>query len=376
MRPTQRRIDPGVIQALLDAPQRFAFFQAVRVLENWLDGAGTARQGSALEHRIAFRNTLSLSFPPSEIERLQAHDTQGAALPGVPLAAQATASGATRRPPDAARAPLAPAQIARIDLTPAFFGLLGTQGALPLHYTEHLLERESLRRDGAAREFLDIFSNRATALFYRAWKKYRLPFGYESQREAQYTPLLLALAGIDPSAADALGEGQGGLHADALAGYASAARQRPMSAAYLKRVLSDYFAVPVDIEHFVGDWYTVPTAQLSRLGGANAVLGATALAGKRVWQRDMCVGLTIGPLDLATYREFLRDGPRARALARLLQLTAGVLVEYRITLVLRREDVHAARLGMTGRLGQDAFLCTRASPVERGDARYRLPVMV
>jgi len=74
---------------------------------------------------------------------------------------------------------------------------------------------------------------------------------------------------------------------EAVAGYALAARHRPMSAAYLQRTLSDYFRVPVKIDQFVGKWYDVPPDQLSVLGEVNAVLGGTALVGERVWQRDM-----------------------------------------------------------------------------------------
>lgn len=35
MQTAQRRIDPGVVEQLLDEPHRFEFFQAVRILEKW-----------------------------------------------------------------------------------------------------------------------------------------------------------------------------------------------------------------------------------------------------------------------------------------------------------------------------------------------------
>ena len=90
--------------------------------------------------------------------------------------------------------------------------MLGGQGALPLHYTEQIIAREQIKRDRAAREFFDMFSNRATALFYAAWKKYRLPFHYELDRDERYLPLLLALAGVaDDDTRNSLQSGDGAL---------------------------------------------------------------------------------------------------------------------------------------------------------------------
>ncbi|WP_347555810.1 type VI secretion system baseplate subunit TssG [Robbsia sp. KACC 23696] len=425
----KRRINPGVIGQLLEAPHRFGFFQAVRLLERWflhraeqglIDGrpagevdspslrdhpdAGTVRprpsQASALaraagparsvagsgaadarddrkDHesremrrraltaQMSFRTTLSLQFPPSEIEQLQAYDIDGTLL----------------QDPEAQRAAIASGRLDHVSLTPAFFGLLGVQGALPLHYTEQIAERETLGRDRAAREYLNIFSNRATALFYGAWKKYRLALHYEIDRDERYLPYLLALGGVAPRTQQALRDGvahedASNAHFDeAIAGYAAAMRQRPMSAAYLQRVLSDYFGVAVTVVQFVGKWYTVPSEQWTRLGMNNATLGATALSGERVWQRDMCARLVVGPMTLVQYRTFLRGRASALALARLLQLTVGVLFEFEVQLVLHKDEVRPSRLGSAGSLGQDAFMVSRPAPAHREDARYALQVI-
>ncbi|MFP6562273.1 type VI secretion system baseplate subunit TssG [Paraburkholderia sp. B3] len=365
MQTPNRRIDPGVVGQLLDEPYRFEFFQAVRVLEGWfarqaVEAPEVRRQGNVVAQRIGFRNTLSLGFPASEIESAESFDAAGAPLKSV----------------DARSAALASGELDHVELTPAFFGLLGSQGALPLHYTEQIVAREHLKRDRAARAFFDVFSNRATALFYTAWKKYRLPLHYETDRDERYLPLLLAIAGVaSDDVSEALGAGRGGLLDEAVAGYALAARHRPMSAAYLQRVLSDYFRVSVRVDQFVGKWYDVPPDQLSVLGNFNVTLGATALVGARVWQRDMRVRLVIGPLSKRHYGAFLPGGEQALALERMLALLAGVTIEYEVVLVLRREDVGASVLGAGSRLGWDAFLCTRDAGRHRDDARYELHVI-
>ncbi|WEY42469.1 type VI secretion system baseplate subunit TssG [Paraburkholderia sp. SUR17] len=363
MQTAQRRVDPGVIERLLDEPHAFEFFQAVRMLERWFsdnDAAAATRTGDVLAKRIGFRSTLSLAFPPSEIEQAQPYDHSGDALKNKDQRTAALANGG----------------LSRVDITPSFFGLLGGQGALPLHYTEQIVSREQLKRDRAAREFFDIFGNRATALFYAAWKKYRLPFHYELDRDERYLPLLLALAGVgDGGTRESLQTGNGALFDEAIAGYALPARHRPVSAAYLQRTLSDYFKVPVRVDQFVGKWYDVPRDQLTVLGEINATLGASALAGERVWQRDMRARLVIGPLSKADYESFLPGFDCAIALERMLTLLAGVTLEYEVSLVLRRTEVGPSQLGGGARLGWDAFLCTHAADRDRADARYELHVI-
>jgi type VI secretion system protein ImpH len=154
-----------------------------------------------------------------------------------------------------------------------------------------------------------------------------------------------------------------------------AARHQPVSATFLRNTLADYFGVPMQIEQFVGKWYAVPPGQLSMLGERNVVLGATALAGERVWQRDMRARLVIGPLSIEQYEAFLPGAEHAIALERMLTLLARVTLEYEVSLVLRREEVGASRLGAGARLGWDAFLCTREADRDRADARYELHVI-
>ena len=61
-----------------------------------------------------------------------------------------------------------------------------------------------------------------------------------------------------------------------------------------------------------------------------AVLGTSAMAGVRVWQRDLRMRVVIGPLDHAGFTSFLPGGPAAHALKSLLGLIAGVTLDYEI----------------------------------------------
>jgi len=119
----------------------------------------------------------------------------------------------------------------------------------------------------------------------------------------------------------------------------------------------------------------VPAAQQTMLGMTNAVLGGGAMAGERVWQRDLRLRLVIGPLDREGYESFLPGAKAARALESMLTMFTGVSLEYEVQLVLRAAEVKGARLDTVAggaRLGWDSFLVTEAQQHDRSDVRYEI----
>lgn len=345
---TKRRFEPAVIERLFAQPYRFEYFQAVRMIELWLRRRGVPEAG-AVANFVRFQNSTSLSFPASEIEALYTEPRDLSA---------------------------AGAELRYVRMTPAFMGLLGSGGALPVHYTERVAAHALIERDDGPRAFLDTFSNRTLALFYQAWRKYRLEFTYHGGRKDGFLPLLLSLAGMGPaSLRRRLSDHGDGVLDESVAYFATAMRQRPASAVQIARVLGEYFGQAVRAEQFIGRWYDVPLAQQTALGLGNAALGAGALAGTRVWQRDLRLRLVIGPLDLAAYDDFLPGGRAARALQAMLTMFTGLSLEYEVQLVLRAADVHgvalhADRIG--GRLGWDGFLVDGPQTLDRDDVRYEI----
>lgn len=351
----------AVVQRLLEEPHRFGFFQAVRLLERWFAQEGALPPERVLAERMAFRNSLSLSFPASEIAQLVALRR------ALPAAAEDPAGAGARQP--------AAADYERVEITPAFISLLGAGGTLPIHYTELFARRETLQRDPAARAFLDIFLHRATVLFYQAWRKHRLPLQFEADRRHRALPLMLSLAGLGHrSLHRRLHPGEGGVADDALAFYAGALQRRPVSAAVLQGVLQQYFGVPVALQQFVGRWFELPREHQSHLGLSRVQLGRDTVLGGRVWQRDLRLRLTLGPLSRERHARFLPGGAGATALRELLALLAGPTYEFEICLSLQAEAVRGTRLSSNDapRLGWDSFLITRRETRDRTDAGYEL----
>jgi len=352
----KRRFEPAVIERLFQEPWRFDYFQAVRMLELWLKKKGMPQQGLVANY-LRFQNSTSLGFPPSQLEAIDT-EPRGLARDARSLG-QAIQSSTLRY----------------VRVTPAFMGLLGGHGVLPAHYTERIAEHQAWQRDEGARALLDTFSNRSLALFYQAWCKYRLALKYQVDARDGFLPLLLSLAGLgSASLRRRLADDEGGAVLDESIGYfAASLRHRPASAVQMARVLSEYFGYPVRAEQFVGSWYALPPAQQTVLGNPTAVLGRSAMAGARVWQRDLRLRLVIGPLDHAGFMAFLPGGRAARALKSLVTMFTGVTLEYEVELVLRAADVRSVTMERgqeIGRLGWDAYLVEGVQVADRRDVHY------
>lgn len=348
MRTPQRRLDPPLVDHSLQEPERYEFFQLVRLYEIVFARHVRGQGSDVVNERIRFRNSLRLGFAPSQID---------AVTPGYRLDDDGLSTG----------------ELEQIELTPSFMGMLGINGTLPIHYTEQVISQARFKKDESGRAFLDLFTNRAVGHFYRAWKKYRLPILYETNRQNRFLPLVLALGGLGFDALrERLGSAPGAIDDESIAWLTGLLRQRPVSAEALKRVLGGYFRESVRIEQFVGHWYVVPGEQRTCLGSQNATLGGNALVGERVWQRNLRVRIHIGPLRHDRYMGFLPKGELAAALEKILSLATGGQFEYEIRPILRADDVKPATLGgSTGcRLGYDSFMLSRPEKHDRADTTY------
>ena len=327
-----------MITELLAEPWRYEFFQAIRLLSRWL-----RRYGVAPETAIRFENNLSLAFPASDIDALQLEQGQG---PGG-------------------------ANAMRLRVRTAVMGLLGLNGALPLHYTERIAAWEHATRDEGPRAFYDAFSSRQVALFYRAWRKYRVRGGADEHNRDRFLAQLVALAGAGWQAP---GQDQpgGGLAFENLACFAAQLRSRAVPAHLIAGVLSDYLQVPVTVEQFAGKWDPLGMGDRSRLGENNCDVGLGATLGERLLRPQLGIRIKVGPVSSRMFERFLPGASGARALAALLDRFA-IEVPYReLQVILRGEEVDGASLDGTARLGLDGFLCTRPDRRDRDDVCYLL----
>lgn len=326
-------------QRLFEQAFEYDFFQAVRLLhlmEN--DRPGVGRIAQPQEEPVRFKVRQSLEFPPSTVYALSLD----------------------RDPPE---------------MTVSFFGLTGVQGALPHHYTEHILAR-AVMKDFAMAEFFDLFNHRLISLFYRAWEKLHFPVRFQlAAAHGDHDDVTLCLF-------DWIGLGTGGLRGrlslidDGLLRYAGLLRQRPACAANLGAILRDYFGVPVAIQEFIGGWYTLNPADQCDLASEdlNNKLGEGAIAGDAVWDPQARFCVRLGPLDLSRFLLFLPDGRAVMELRDLVRFYVGPILQFDLQLMLKADQVPWCELGNEGaggpRLGWCAWLKTEPFASDAGDALF------
>ncbi|WP_300750992.1 type VI secretion system baseplate subunit TssG [Janthinobacterium sp.] len=357
MQAKKRLPEVSIIQALLDEPEQFQFVQAVRILVRWMRHGGVSHE-QVLAKLLRFQNSQSLSFPSSQIEALRT-EPAGSATDIALLQA-------TRH-----------ADSAKVFLTPAFLGLLGVGGTLPLHYTQRIGVAQRWNRDDSARAFMDIFSQRMVAMFFQAWGKYRLEHRLDMGDEDGQLPLLLVLAGVHRNVPAASGDGDACEVANEVAGfYAGLLRTRPVAASSVSRVLTQHFGVPVELESFVDAWDLIPDNKRSKLGGKVARLGYGAVLGGRLRRRDLRIRLNIGPLDKEDAKRFLPRSNAAVALAERVAMFGLPNLQFEVRLLLKPSCIQ--RLVLTResyvarRLNWDAFLPGRHGNVSRNTVSYLL----
>lgn len=402
MAATRRDSPRDLIGELRRSPQKFRFFQAVRLLA--LAEPAARRRSTGVPADLRFRTPASLAFPASEVTSFGSPPSAAPHASHDAQAAQRAAERASRHVdaiPDHAdvgaesRAPEA-APVQQMEV--ACLGLTGPSGILPAPYTELLIERRVHHRDDSAHAFLDLFSHRSLALFYAAWRKYRFHIAHERGEAHSFELGLTAITGMASTAAgsashDVTGAGEAG-EANKMAGvdgagahalapatflyYAGLLARRPVSASAFATLVGDLFHIKAELQQFAGHWIAIPEAEQSRLGSASAVLGDSACAGARVWDAQSRCRLRLGPMSAAKYDAFLPGRPGHQALGELVQHCFGHTLAMDLQLQLDRHEVPRARLASTdtpaaaGRLGQTLWLAGSALPHDPDDARVAL----
>jgi type VI secretion system protein ImpH len=226
-------------------------------------------------------------------------------------------------------------------MTINFMGLLGSHGVLPNCYTEFVLSRMAAR-DKTLLDFLDIFHHRLISLFYQAWRKYRV-----LERPGDE---ISALPGI---LLNVIGLGTEGLRSrqaipdEDLFYYAGLFAQQPRSASTLRNILMDYFDVPVEIQQFVGEWYSLDASFQCSLDAEEdngRQLGLGAVVGDQIWECRIKARIVLGPLSRKQYMDFLPSGAAFRRLQSIVRFFSDE-IDFEAQLVLQSDNTPGCVLG-------------------------------
>ena len=302
-----------IADALEKTPWEFEFFQTLRLLALMHPDRKVVGRFSNVSEEVArFGINPEVAFPASEIQ----------------------SADWTHTPP-----------VIRVN----FMGLTGPLGALPLAYSDLVLDR--LRaRDATMRDFFDIFNHRIISLFAQAFEKYRFQISYERGERVSFSQNLLALIGLGTPGL----QNRQLVEDDSLLFYSGLLSMHARSAEGLRQFLMDYFGVPVDVEQFVGAWYPVEQDAQCSLGeeaGFSDQLGFGAVVGDEIWDQQSRIRIRIGPLGLSQYNDFLPGGEAWRRLRALASFYVGDEFDVEAQLILKRNEVPPCELKPAGEEG-------------------------
>jgi len=244
-------------------------------------------------------------------------------------------------------------------------GLLGPEGALPLHITRWVMSRLSDRwfagadtdatSDTTFLDFCNLLQHRMMALYWRAWGDARPEVQIEhGGGGGRVQAVLNALAGVGLPGSQT----GGGVDLRLKLRHATSLGHQVQGVERLAAYLADVVQAPVKLVEFVGSWISVPPRLQTRLGAAHALLGQSAVAGARSYSRQSRVELQIGPLSLPDYRRFLDSPAVSDSLRHAIRHAVGHELEVDVALVLARDAIPDARLG-AAQLGRTGWLAPR-----------------
>ncbi|WP_295458314.1 type VI secretion system baseplate subunit TssG [uncultured Thiodictyon sp.] len=239
-----------------------------------------------------------------------------------------------------------------------FLGLLGPNGALPLHLTEYARERERDDGDTTFARFLDIFHHRMLSLLYRAWAQAQPAVSFDRPDQDRFGTYLASLSGNAMSAFQAR-DAMPDLAKRHYAGHLSCQTRHPEG---LGSILRHLLALPVRIEEFVGRWLVLPPDCRLRLGETpeTGALGMTTTLGARVWNHQSKFRVRIGPVRLTDYLSLLPGNATLARVKSTVRNYTGDALEWDLSPVLAAAEVPRLRLGAGQRLGWTTWLASGA----------------
>ena len=325
------RKNSSVVTHLLDKPHAYSFFQAVRILERATFIKPTT---TVLGSRpLRAKNSIA-GFAPPITETIRVTSHQSFSFPNADIYS-VVKNKATGQ---------APTWLMNVN----FMGLTGCVGVMPYHYTELILQRLK-QKDESLAHFLDLFNHRTISLFYQASTKYNFPLEYERKKLNQslkknrdtQTQALLSLIGLGTKGLNNRLQ----IHDESLLFYSGLLTQQVRTTSGLKQILQDYFAIPVEIQEFVGQWQElIPDictriASKSQPKGQNSQLGQSAMLGDKGWFAQGKIRISLGPLNREQFYKFAPGTAALRALNDMVRMYVGIERDYDFTITVKRKDI-------------------------------------
>lgn len=248
-----------------------------------------------------------------------------------------------------------------------FMGLLGPQGALPLHTTYEATHWANMRDEAFVR-FLDVINNRFLQLFFRAWANARPAVQADRPRENQFLTYVGATIGIGTPDM----QGRGRLHDFSKLALAGLMAPAAKSASRIESIVAWLFRAKVEVQEFVGVWLPLEEREQATLKGGIA-LGSDSIIGKAAYSLKDKFRIRLEADSLAEFETFLPDGIHFEPLADIIRFYLGDLFIYDVEIGLAQSKTKPAQLGGFGRLGWTSWMAkptAEQADTVRWDCRF------
>jgi len=213
-------------------------------------------------------------------------------------------------------------------------GLYGVDAPVP-HYITEVTARDDEQSE-AFKAFLNIFSHRFYALFYRAWKKYN-PAIFLEYDDISYRQYLSSIAGC---AAEPVG-------GEELA-YAGVLGSRSKNADGLKGIIREYLEIEhVEIKQFIPRWVSLDAVPALGAHKNQLILGDNTVLGQRVLDMGGKIQLNIGPIDMQTVLQLLPQRKKGTQLGRHILRYLSPAINYDILFIVKADKNWRIQLGVT-----------------------------
>jgi type VI secretion system protein ImpH len=316
-----------LIARLAAEPYAFDFFRALRlVATRFPDEPRIGESLTPREDPLRFGQTPSLSFAPSTLSAFEAGDG--------------------KHPPR---------------LTVNFVGLLGPNGPMPLHFTEHVRDRARNLHDPTLARFLDIFHHRILSLFYRAWAVNQKAADMDHPEDSRFSTYIGTFLGVGAGSV----RDRDQVPDNAKRYFAGHLGCQTRHTEGLESIISDFFGLSAKVLTFLGQWLDLPDSSQCRLGESPEAgsLGSSVIVGSRFWECQLRFRLRLGPMSLNDLYRMLPVGDAFGRLKCWVLNYCGREFFWDVQLVLRREEVPGTQLGSGGMLGWTTWL--KSQPIAR-----------
>lgn len=312
-------------------PSAYTFYAAMRGLEESNPYAPRFSEStSPVQDEIRVGQFPELSFPLSDIHSVWQHENSS-----VPV------------------------------LNVQFQGLLGSQGALPLHITEYARERWVHDKDRTFVCFVNLFQHRWFTLFYRAWANAQPVVALHRKEPSTPVRLLSSVCGHTED------------HLDSpRAQFAGFFQNQRRSSEGLAALAEGMLGIKPLVREFTGCWLPIPKIQRSCLsskpqGGYNR-LGLNTVLGKRVWDVQSKFDLAFSVADIERFERFNPLKSNFSPFRRAVNDYVNGQYDWGISITLSAAHAQSIRLGNKAQLGWNSWLGNAAKVGQKREVKLRI----